>query len=830
MAKMKRWTDNLWLLIPILVCAVVVILASPYLISAYHLEAGGRLLDTPSLALEHLDKAIEWDPNNAQAHRLLAKTQLEQRNWHAAVEALNHYSQLRPGNPLGHLESAQLCEALEAVKGGMYRRDLTEMLSDAEVSAAALPVDTHQTQQDGPVQQSFDTGGTSGLSLNYDQKATITMPPSSQVTFAISLPDEPVVFRFEMVPDPELQKMPRDGTAFLVLVNGKPLFSEYPEQDTDRQSFSRRTVDLAPWVRQEVLLTLAAQPAPASHSTRDLVRWRQPEIVDARVLELESLCPESKVAEEWRRAGITAEDFNRAGEAARSSGQPQQAEEWYARAVRLEPGWEKPYQYLQGTLRGDQIALDLLRTGSVEALEKVTWVRPSDLYANYHLWKHAQQAEDMESASEYRSRLTHFSWDAIAPADERVLDWATRVIPALLDEKLWSRGMTNHAVSLLVSRYYASDSVEALLKRLIEQYPSEPEWSSGLGRIYHLRGDFELAALMHKQALEKDPSSTTTYRHLGMSSEAACGVDPAGCEGLRDAAKWYRLYYLSVPDDPLALKQLADVCTELEQAGTVEHNCQAAAEQAMASNEGMAGSVHSPAQALWSIWQDQVSVMAPAYPVGQTLDRDWTLVGYDVDEELLVRGGPVDVLLFWEGPARADVDTQREGWYQAGERWVQVLSGVENLLLNGGFQMGVLGFPHDIYGTDPATRRLAADVRTGMPTTVALLANTETQSRTSFVSQWVPVQPEALYLQSGWIRTEGGRAYLGRRWAGDTPEKADSYGYTAAGVRVQNWQHFAEVIRPPQDATQARIRLLNSDSEGQAYFDNVVFIEIESPP
>ena len=49
-------------------------------VSAYHLEAGGRALDDFELlsynapaALAHLQKAIEWQPDNAQVYRLLAR-------------------------------------------------------------------------------------------------------------------------------------------------------------------------------------------------------------------------------------------------------------------------------------------------------------------------------------------------------------------------------------------------------------------------------------------------------------------------------------------------------------------------------------------------------------------------------------------------------------------------------------------------------------------------------------------------------------------------------------------------------------------------------------
>jgi len=100
---------------------LILVLVTPYLVSAYHLEAGGRALDNPELlaynplpALEHLQKAIEWQPDNAQAYRLLAKVHRAQGDLLAAIETLTRYTELRPDNPLAHIELAEVYEAIEA--------------------------------------------------------------------------------------------------------------------------------------------------------------------------------------------------------------------------------------------------------------------------------------------------------------------------------------------------------------------------------------------------------------------------------------------------------------------------------------------------------------------------------------------------------------------------------------------------------------------------------------------------------------------------------------------------------------------------------------------
>jgi len=107
--RIKRWFRNWWIWVA--VGGILADLAFPHLASAYHLEAGGRALDDSELlprniasALEHLQKAIEWDPDNAQAYRLLSKVHRAQGDLLAAVEALTRYTELRPDNPLGHIE------------------------------------------------------------------------------------------------------------------------------------------------------------------------------------------------------------------------------------------------------------------------------------------------------------------------------------------------------------------------------------------------------------------------------------------------------------------------------------------------------------------------------------------------------------------------------------------------------------------------------------------------------------------------------------------------------------------------------------------------------
>ena len=268
-----------------------------------------------------------------------------------------------------------------------------------------------------------------------------------------------------------------------------------------------------------------------------------------------------------------------------------------------------------------------------------------------------------------------------------------------------------------------------------------------------------------------------------------------------------------------------------------DKSCREAAARMMEGpgGQGEGGIPNSPAAVLWAGWLEQVAAAEPHYLVGQELDNGWTCLGYDLVEERLIRGEPVDLLVYWVGSASANAGSEQNGWYRAGERWVQVLERVQNLVPNGGFELGLdgdgspTGFPGDIYRADPGTRRLAGDVRARQHTTVAMLDNTEVYSRTSFASTWVPVNPDALYVQAGWMKSIGGKGYLGRRWAGNVAEGTRHYSYVTTRVTADEWQHYAGMTRPLEGATRCQVWLLNHKAVGRVYFDNVLFVEVGLP-
>jgi tetratricopeptide (TPR) repeat protein len=114
--KIERWS---FLLGPIVVLAFLVWL-SPYGASAYHVERAGQELDQVTVtaenqdlkrldkAMAHLQAALIWRENNAQAYRLLSKVHLLRKDMPGAAEAMVQYTNLQPRNPQGWWELAQM--------------------------------------------------------------------------------------------------------------------------------------------------------------------------------------------------------------------------------------------------------------------------------------------------------------------------------------------------------------------------------------------------------------------------------------------------------------------------------------------------------------------------------------------------------------------------------------------------------------------------------------------------------------------------------------------------------------------------------------------------
>ena len=301
--RIKRRLGKTWAWV--LAGGILAILAFPHLVSAYHLEAGGRALDNserlayhPLLALAHLQKALEWSPDNAQAYRLLAKVYQVQGEELMAAEALARYTELRPDNPLGHIELAQVYESIEAEMQRMQRIDLLAALPGAAVEAPDVPADTPYAEPDGPAWHSYVAATTFSLAPNFGARPTLFMHPPARVYYPLTLPPEAAVLRFGLGLAPETMNWPGDGATFEVLINGQSVFQEHLDKEHARQGWQERTVDLSPWAGQDIVLSVGIGPGPAGDLSGDWAGWGEPQVVDARITSLEALHPGTRAVEE----------------------------------------------------------------------------------------------------------------------------------------------------------------------------------------------------------------------------------------------------------------------------------------------------------------------------------------------------------------------------------------------------------------------------------------------------------------------------------------------------------------------------------------------------
>jgi hypothetical protein len=211
----------------------------------------------------------------------------------------------------------------------------------------------------------------------------------------------------------------------------------------------------------------------------------------------------------------------------------------------------------------------------------------------------------------------------------------------------------------------------------------------------------------------------------------------------------------------------------------------------------------------------------PEVVLNKELDG-WILLGYDGEEKLL-NDQPANLKLYWIAPVGVEPTPSPGFQHVFGRRWIQEIPSVHNLVTNGDFERetSVSNFPGNIYNAPPETRQLATDFRAEHSSTVALLQNTTSFSRSSFVSIPINIDPASLYFHSGWMRSEAGMGFLGRQWL-----PSQKYDYVAAEVRKNEWLRYDQIVRPPDKTTQAQVWLLNFDSTGAVYFDDIIFVEL----
>ncbi len=378
--------------------------------------------------------------------------------------------------------------------------------------------------------------------------------------------------------------------------------------------------------------------------------------------------------------------------------------------------------------------------------------------------------------------LFRFSWTAI---------WAACVGMFLLFSAI-----------AVIGHYFSSpmawpNSPEAALRAAIAEFkkaialdPSLQEGYAGLSEAYELQGNTQAALATWEQAIAANPDQAWPY--IGLAKfYTAQGMDDEAFDAWQQALCKDPIFVLNTEHKDDVLAHMLGLSTPLPSGST--------------------------------------------YEVRQTLSNGWLLLGYRVDEAALARGEAADLLLFWRAPLGLKPDEGTGTWHGFEDQfWVQILPATRSLLEHGDFEVSALhgdipGFPIPLHDAPPSTRRLEPVIREGMATHALALETSPGVLQNGLSTSDLPVSPNTVYLQTGWMQSFHGQGYLGWEWHGAFPGETPPSGYSTQEFQSEAWQHVVGLAEPPPHTKTVRIQLRNEGATGLVRFDDVTWIPIPNP-
>ncbi|MDP2728839.1 MAG: hypothetical protein Q8P59_15020, partial [Dehalococcoidia bacterium] len=92
----------------------------------------------------------------------------------------------------------------------------------------------------------------------------------------------------------------------------------------------------------------------------------------------------------------------------------------------------------------------------------------------------------------------------------------------------------------------------------------------------------------------------------------------------------------------------------------------------------------------------------------------------------------------------------------------------------------------------------------------------------------IPIDDQASYVEAGWMKTEGGaKGLIGVLWPEGLVQPP--YQYIVGGASPDNWTHYTGLLSPPQGADSAQVWLINFDSQGKVFLDDVLLFKVKEP-
>lgn len=232
----------------------------------------------------------------------------------------------------------------------------------------------------------------------------------------------------------------------------------------------------------------------------------------------------------------------------------------------------------------------------------------------------------------------------------------------------------------------------------------------------------------------------------------------------------------------------------------------------------------------------------PNYEVNRSiiLPSGHTFFGYDLDEQDIAAGSPLNLMIWWKKP-KGDIQSSsnRENAIELSQYLILAESGT-NMIPNAGLEWGQKqdslpeGWDERIYSSAPDSAYVGTAMRKGLMTRVAIADNTRYTS-SGFINSYSPVDRKGLYLMAGWIN-DTGSGNIGRVCAGRFFQPGGPYYIADAHSRPPRpkgtWIHASDVATPfPEEAAdECRLLLINYNAPGGiTMWDDLILMRIEVP-
>jgi tetratricopeptide (TPR) repeat protein len=242
--------------------------------------------------------------------------------------------------------------------------------------------------------------------------------------------------------------------------------------------------------------------------------------------------------------------------------------------------------------------------------------------------------------------------------------------------------------------------------------------------------------------------------------------------------------------------------------------------------------------------EKQLLALGPTYNLGIQGDRylvfkpavlpnGWTLVGYDLDQEMQEQAKTLELVLWWQSDGKTPPGS---GWTKVGEYWLQPQE-MTNLAPNGGFEWGLdergmpLGYKREIYNAHNGSVSLATAPRKQNDSSVLYLNNSISQN-IGLITEAIPVDANSYYLMAGSIFGEGSNLNIGRNCFGQKFTPSGPFYIAYNNHRILNqWINYSDLSLPfPNESPDfCEILLANYQSSEGSYLDQIIFGRIAVP-